>query len=543
MYFYYNYCNIQDIERGKILPDFRVADHAWFKLIEECQASREWGVICVKRRRVGASWKEAGDVLHDSMFNSFYHVGMNSMSEKDSKELFKKVKFIYSNLPDFLRATSRAGNSSMSMDFSFYAKDKSGNRIKRGTQSYITVVSPTPSAFEGMMLNKWICDEAGKVDRLNQLWSFTVPCLMSGARRSGCPVLFGTSGEIDRAGKGLKYMWDNADAYKLKQFFFAGWMGLMHDKYGNDLVEDSIRWIIYERYRMRNLSMKEVNDFIQQFPLNIDEAFKQASEGGLGDPVAIERQLGKLVENPPKAVTGKFVMLSTGEIEWVPSKLGKAIIYEHPEPNLANQYIGGCDPADHDDVFEEASDLSTYIIKKQKGSSSPYIVFEYTDRPAKLNEYYRQTLYALIYYNKAKLLIENNRYRMISWFEDNEHKNLLQATPQGVMRFFSTKMSNNIGVRMNKDVKDYMEGLIEEYVDYYCDLIPSRELLMEFKEYGIKNTDRAMAFGIALIFLKEDKTHVRLSSEDNPAIPSFSYRRINGRIVRYNPRTQTQEKV
>ena len=57
MYFWYNYCWLRDPERGKIRPDFRVIDLEWFKILEECQASKEWGVVSVKRRRIGASWR------------------------------------------------------------------------------------------------------------------------------------------------------------------------------------------------------------------------------------------------------------------------------------------------------------------------------------------------------------------------------------------------------------------------------------------------------------------------------------------------------
>jgi len=68
MYFYYNYCFIEQLGK-KLRPHFRVVDNEWFKLIEACQKSNEWGIICVKRRRVGASWKEAADMLHDCLIH------------------------------------------------------------------------------------------------------------------------------------------------------------------------------------------------------------------------------------------------------------------------------------------------------------------------------------------------------------------------------------------------------------------------------------------------------------------------------------------
>lgn len=537
MYFFFMYGYLLDAERGKIQPDFRVADNLWFTALEECRDSHEYGLVCVKRRRVGASWKEASDVLQDTMFNKYYHVGLNSKTERDSIELFKKVKFIYNNLPDFLRATSKGGNTRMSMDFSFFTKDKTGNKIKAGTQSTLMCVAPTDSAYEGLMLNKWVCDEAGKITNLTQMYAFTEPCLMAGVKRVGVPVLFGTSGEIGFAGKGLKYIWDNHEAYKMKRFFFAGWMGLIHDEKGNDLREEGIRWIIYERYRRQTLDPKQYNDFVQQFPLDVGEAFAQSSAGGLGDGLKINLQMTRLAEEPPKSVKGKFHFdEATNKVVFRPTADGEVIIHEHPIGGLNNAYVAGCDPVDHDNTFTDASNLSLFILKKRVGMEAPKIALEFTAKPDKASAFYEQSLYALIYYNNTKVLIENNRYRMIGWFEERGYKWLLQTTPQGVWKYYSKRMSNSLGIRMTDDVKYYMEELIEDYVEFYVDYIPSRALLQEFLEYGATNTDRVMAFGIALILLKDDRRASSRAEAKSKALPDIKYVTKNGVTMRMYPK-------
>ena len=151
MYFYFNYCYIQAIGK-KIRPKFRVIDAEWFRFVEACQKSNEWGIICVKRRRVGASWKEASDMLHDCIFNKHFKVGMNSKTERDSLELFKKVKFIYENLPAFLRVKATASNTKSALEFSYFVKDANGTKIRRGNESTIIAVAPTDNAYEGQML-------------------------------------------------------------------------------------------------------------------------------------------------------------------------------------------------------------------------------------------------------------------------------------------------------------------------------------------------------------------------------------------------------
>ncbi len=531
MYFFYNFCYMENIKSGRIKPDYRVIDNEWFSFIEKAQKSREWGVVCVKRRRVGASWKEASDVLHDCLFNKHLHVGMNSKSEKDSIHLFAKVKFIYNNLPKELRVKTSASNTKMFLDFSEKFTDEAGNKNKRGNQSDIIIVAPTDSAYEGRMLNKWVCDEAGKIINLPQLWSFTEDCLMQETRREGCPVIFGTSGDVGKDGAGLRDMWENADIYKLRRFFFAGWLGLNCDEYGNDNKEECIRWIIYERRRREKLNTKFYNDYIQKYPLTVEEAFTDNTSFGLGDSIKLKAQRASLVLNPIAQNRGYFKEVH-GKIEFISDRTGHCIIYEQPKPHKRGGYIAGCDPADIDDVHGEVSDLSTYIVATQEGLSQPRIVFEYTDRPRELNRYYDQVAMALRYYNDCKVLIERQKGgRMISYINDLGYKYLLMTQPQEVQRLVAGR-SNSIGVHMNQFALEYGRGVTTEYIDDNYELIPSIPLIEECLAFGTKNTDKAMAFLITMIALKEiNKPYLKNKLTLNNKLPSFKYQKgLDGSI-------------
>jgi hypothetical protein len=532
MYFWFHYVFIKNISGGRIVPEYRVCDHTWFNLEEEVSYTEE-GIICAKRRRGGFSWKVASSALWSAMFKRHSTIGMNSKGERDSIELFKKVKFIYDNLPSFLRATSTAGNAKMHMDFSYFTKDENNNRVKRGVQSNIVCVPPTDTAFEGWMLNWWYCDEGGKIGNLPQMWSYTEDCMMEETVRLGTPVLFGTAGDITKEGIGLIEMWENADAYDLRRFFFGAWMGLYVDEYGNDRKEDVIRWVLYGRKKRENLSNKAQNDFLQKYPLTVAEAFSLAEGGGVGNQAKIVAQIDSLVANPPKVAKGyfKFDVNDPDKVHFIPDSKGFVKIYEHPKP-IQNLYVAGCDPADHDDATNEASDLSLIIRRKQHGTTPPQMVLEYTDRPQKLVDFYSQALMALLYYNKCKVLVERNRFRMISHFDEVGYKYLLATTPQGVIRYGGGKV-NTIGVHMTKDAKIYLEGCIEEDVDDYCEYIPSKDVLEEFRLFGTKNTDRAMAYGLSVMYAKDDKRKTSDSKQVDPRLPKFSYKRgPNGRIIR-----------
>ena len=541
MYFWFHYVFIKNIEGGKIMPEYRVCDHTWFNLEEEVSYSQD-GIICAKRRRAGFSWKVASSALWGAMFKKHSTIGMNSKGERDSIELFKKVKFIYDNLPGFLRATSTAGNAKMHMDFSYFTKDENNNRVKRGVQSNIVCVPPTDTAFEGWMLNWWYCDEGGKIPNLPQMWSYTEDTMMQETVRLGTPVLFGTAGDITKEGIGLIEMWENAEAYDLKRFFFGAWMGLYVDAFGNDRKEDVIRWVLYERKKREGLSNKSQNDFLQKYPLTVAEAFSLAEGGGVGNQAKIVAQIDSLTANPVKESKGYFKadINDPDKIHFVADSKGFVKIYEHPRTVL-NGYVAGCDPADHDDATKEASDLSLVIRRKRIGTSPPQMVMEYTDRPQKLADFYNQAAMALIYYNKTRVLIERNRYRMISHFDENGFKYLLATTPQGVIRYGAGK-TNTIGVHMNTDTKIYLEGCIEEEVDEYCDQIPSKRALQEFRLWGTKNTDLAMAYGLSLMYAKDDRRKTSENTTVDPRLPKFSYKRgPNGRIIRVS--NQPEKKV
>lgn len=530
MYFFYNFCYIQG-QKKKQRPDFRVIDNVWFQTIEACQKSNEWGVICVKRRRVGASWKEAADVLHDCLFNSHFNVGMNSKTERDSIALFNKVKFLYEHLPQFLRIPTTKSNTKNFLDFSYVVKDKNGNKNTKGNFSTVMAVAPTDNAYEGLMLGKWVCDEAGKIKNLATMWQYTEDCLLQETRRVGMPIIFGTAGDIGAEGKDLEYMWRNAAQYKLKKFFFAGWMGLACDEYGNDNKEECIRWIVYERKRREGLRIEELNTFIQKYPLTVPEAFTVTTSAGVGNIVKIKAQQHSLREEPVKKVHGYFSMNAVGKVSWIPDPKGRAIIYEHPQESLESLYLGGCDPADHNDTYDEVSDLCMYIMKRRHGTDPPRIVFEYLDRPSDVTEFYEQAMMASLYYNKAKILIERNRYGMINFFEKSEYKFLLARTPKGVIRVHSGK-TMTYGLMMTPANKEYLKELLAKYIEDYYEFIPSYELLDEFLYFGARNTDRAMSFGICLILLEDYNYPIQTKAQAISKIPHFGFKNVNGKITR-----------
>lgn len=531
-YGWLNYAKLRDPERGKISPDFRTIDLSWFEKIEANQKSKSRGIVCIKRRRVGASSKEAWDAEHDCMINNYFQIGMNSRSEAASRDLFKHVKFIHQNLPDWLRPRATITDKRDALEFGWYEKDASGNKIKKGRQSWINCVAPTDSGHEGQAYSKLIIDEAGKIPNLLTIWGYAEDCLKLNTRRVGLPIIFGTVGDIDKDGLGLKEMWEHHEAYNLDQFAFWGYNGLMCDEFGNDRVEEAIRWIIYERERLKAANKKIRESFLQKYPLCEKDAFNQTSNGGVGDIELINDQLTNLIHNPPECRIGWMRKKPDGVVDFVPNPDGQIIIYELPDHARKNGYTAVVDPADDDDITKsrDTSELGLAITAKSYGLEPPKIVVEYAHRPLKLDEFFEQTAMVLSWYNKTKFLPELNKggWRMLKYFEQH-YPHLLALAPKS---FNSAKggVALMYGVKMTEARKQQMMGLIEDYVDNYCKFIPSKKLLDQFKVFGDKHADDdlAIAFGWCLIVMQADKTVVKTGPSD-PA-PNAGFKKTNGVI-------------
>lgn len=534
-YYYFNHCKIESKTEGFIRPHFRAVDVAWFKAIEDCKGSGK-GIVCIKRRQIGASWKESADVLHDCTFNNGFHVGMNSKSKDDSEMMFDNIRVIHQEVTSELRPTATATNNRERIFFAKKITDANGNPVFIGTRSSIRCVAPTPAAHAGKRYGKLVIDEAGEQSDLLSMWSKSEPCITQDTRRVGVPIIFGTVGDITGAGAGLKRMWEKNESYDFIRFAFWGYHALIIDEYGNDDIENGVRYILYERRKRDGRSRKERDEFFQMFPLYDEDAFLNVSASGVGDQLLVGQRLNKVQKEPPTKHVGYMRRNKDGGVDFVPDNdKGKIIVYEFPKP-LANGYVAAADPADHDDVEKnrDTSNLALAIVKRMFGLEPPKLVLEYVDRPRKLDEFFEQSVMALQWYNNTKVLVEDNRNRMKKYFEDNGYIDLLSNTPRPSKYKFGG-FEKTIGVKMNEDRKQTMMGLIADHIDNYIDTIDSERLLKEFQVFGGEHADDdlAIAFGWALTLLQADRRIAQFRNETKTdQVPN--YKKMNGKIVMVN---------
>lgn len=537
MYFWYNYCYLRNPKRGKILPDFKTINLEWFETIEKYQKTGK-GIVSIKRRRIGASWMEAADALHDASFTPFSQIGMNSKSENDSRNLFKNIKFIHQNLPDWLRATATASDRRDYMEFAKNVKDDSGNKSKKGNQSWILSVAPTATAHEGNAYTKLIMDEGGKYDVM-EMWKYSEDCMMLDTERVGMPIVFGTVGDITKEGKGLMEMWKNNTAYDMVKFGMWGYNGLIVDDFGNDMIEDAVRWIIYTRHKKQSATKKVREAFIQKYPLDENDAFNHVTSGGVGDSKLINEQIINLMGNPPLKRVGWMRKKPNGGVDFVPNPDGQVIIYDLPDHGRSNGFVANCDPIEDDDVEKnrDSSDIAFTIMAKPYGLMPPKLVAEFAMRPPKVDDAFEQIAMLCIWYNNTKVQIEMNKggWRMRKYFETH-YPQLLALAPVSAT---SAKggVEWRIGVKMTAERKQQMMGLIEDYIDNHVKHIPSIRLLEQFKVFGEDHADDdvAVSFGWDLILMQSDKTIVRNREQASTNNPSVTYVKRGNQIVLVTP--------
>lgn len=551
-YGWINYAKIRDPERGKISPEFRVRQEEYFRKIEDLQANPGRGIVGWKRRRFGFSWIAAWDIFHDCFTQQFKQIGMNSKTETDSRRLFGFVKFLHQNMPEQIRPIASVSDRRDYMEFAYWwdkdkqkiVSNKGINTEKRGTQSWIISTSPVPQSHEGAAYSKLLVDEAGKQRDLLELWAYAEDTLVLNTRRVSPAIIMGTVGDIDTDGRGLRELYLNNEVYDLDRFSVAGYHGLIIDEFGNDMIKEAIRFIIYKRHKLKTASRRIFETFKQKYPLCDNDAFNQVSEGGVGNIQLINDQIVRLLTNPPEIRTGWMRPKPDGGADFVPNPEGKIIVYELPDHKRKNGYVAGSDPVDHDDKKKKAgndvSDIALAIVAKPFGAEAPKLVLEYVDRPEKIDSFFEQAAMALMWYNNTKVLTEDNRARMVNYFKVN-YPHLLPLVPASILTAKGGfEMKNS--VTMTEGRKQQMMGLIEDNVDHYSLFIPSIRLLEQFKVFSDLHADDdlAVAYGWALVMLQSDKKAVQLTDQLQKTT-TYRLERVNGLLrptvpISSNPR-------
>lgn len=549
-------------ERSREFPDFYDYDYHYFSGIEEAEEEGKHMVV-LKARGKGYSFKGASMLVRN-----FYHIPESksyAIAAENSYLVGDGILTKAWDLMDFIDEHTawakkrQAVNTKMHRRASILTTDEMGNKIEVGYKSEIMGVSlkNDPNRARGKRGKLILWEEAGSFKDILQAWQIARPSVEEDGVAYGLMIAFGTGGDDSSRFDGLKELFYNPSGYNVKTFnniwdegasgntsgFFIPVYANMSvtdehgnrmfmDKDGNTLKDRALGYVMEERKKVVEgaSDARAIDRYIAENPITPQEACLELT-GNIFPKKELQMQLSAIRTNKKlqnHKQVGDLIWVN-GELMWQQKKsgditkypLGKddktdgsIVIWEHPMKDApSGLYIGGNDPYDFDKAENSTSLGSTFIYKRFQSFEEYYdiIVAEYTGRPSTADEYYENVLKLLTYYN-ARLLYENEKKGLFTYFT-NKHRDYLLADQPDIINDIIGKstVQRRKGIHMTKEIIAYSEILIkdwlnEEYAPGHKNLsrILSEPLLEELIQYNDKgNFDRVRALQCLMIYRQQ----------------------------------------
>lgn len=539
-----------------------------------CEADpRCMGQIYTKCRRSGytnmcsAVLVDEGTQVKDKL------LGIQSKTGKDAQEniFMKKAVFMYRSYPFFFKPI-QDGTTNPRMELAF--REPSKRITKKNTttntgEALNTVInwkSTTNNAYDGEKLHMLYLDEAGKWEKptdIREAWRIERTCLIVGRRIIGKALVGSTVNPMDKGGQQYKGLWDDSNPEErnangrtisgLYRIFIPAHDALegFFDRHGNPIVNDpeglvetldgekvslgAKTFLKNERDSLKG-NARELNEFIRQFPFTPAEAFRDSVESTLFDIGKIYQQIeynNNLYPDP--IVRGNFVWAggqrdtkvvfqpsSTGRwrISWLPSPEDRSIVSESrgkKEPSFKERGCGGVDSYDLDATVDNRGSKGACHIYNKFNMAVPSNMFvaEYVSRPPMAKIFYEDVLMAAVYYGYP-LLIENNKYGIVRYFEERGYDGYVMDRPEHLYSG-STMSSKTKGIPSNsQEIIQAHAHAIEDYIHNHVGLNTDGEMgsmllnrtLEDWVGYKIdKRTkfDLTVSSGLALLAAQKAK--------------------------------------
>ena len=185
VHFMKKYCFIQHPQRGRIQFNLFPFQERVLKLLQENPYS-----IILKSRQLGISTLSAGLSLWLMIFHKDKNILCIATKQETAKNMVTKVKFMYENLPSWLKVDALENN-------------KLNLRLKNGSQIKATSASSDAGRSEAVSL--LIIDEAAFIDNIGEIWASAQQTLATGG---GCIALSTPYG----TGNWFHQTWTRAEA-------------------------------------------------------------------------------------------------------------------------------------------------------------------------------------------------------------------------------------------------------------------------------------------------------------------------------------------
>ena len=544
-YYYLNFYKIlgNSGEKGGrkslIAPWYRDMDREYFNLFETCKDEGK-GMIVIKARDKGFSYMNSGMLAQEYTFYPHNEVGIAAGLQVTADSFFQKVKKGLYNQTNIFRH-SILKDADEVIRAGYRKKNRDGKWEIGGFQSVIHCrTMSNPEVFKGDRLSVMVFEEAGEFKELLNAYMSSKACFMDGDIQFGVPVIGGTGGDIETSSKDFMDMYYNAEAFNLIPMFIPAtqcYHGFFDLKTGISDEKGAKKKLMAERDQLKKSdNQKGFNLHIQNYPLTVEEAFLQTKSSMFNVAKINEQRSAILSEDAVKNQIQKGYLEWDGEemrVQWIPDREGPYKILAHPMTEYKGLDIGGIDSYDQD--YASTDSLGSAIIYRRFYSTdmaSNYVIAEYTERPRTAEEFWDGCLKLAVYYN-AKMLIEFTKIGIIDYFKRMGGMKYMKERPTAA-HSPKTVNRNRYGIQMNKHTKAVMEQYLQKYVEENCEDIYFIDLLDELANYGVRNTDRVIAFGLCLIHdIDIYEKSVKFGESEMKNLGFVYYRRENGRLVPY----------
>ena len=185
VHFMRKYCYIQHPQRGRIQFNLYPFQEKVLTLLRDNPYS-----IVLKSRQLGLSTLSAGYSLWMMLFFKDKNILCIATKQETAKNMVTKVKFMYENLPSWLKVDAAENN-------------KLNLRLKNGSQIKATSASSDAGRSEAVSL--LLIDEAAFIDNIGEIWASAQQTLATGG---GCIALSTPYG----TGNWFHQTWTRAEA-------------------------------------------------------------------------------------------------------------------------------------------------------------------------------------------------------------------------------------------------------------------------------------------------------------------------------------------
>lgn len=566
-YFMLKFCKIKDLERGWLKPWYLDFQHELIERIEYNDSiGRNTGVK--KGRRKGYTYVAIDAILmYDFIFNRGAEFSWSVGDEDTLKASMSMIGDCMSQVHPFFYLNTLVDNSGL---IKFGWEDKANIKEQKlgkinGNMNtfYIELMSQSVEALKGKALKRSIFEEIGKFKNLKDAFNHTKDCWMKGSVQKGTSLLGGTGGSVDKGSRDFMYMVDHAEEFNIDWYMIPATKGYYpfvtgekngpkpNDPGGYSLVEEAQKeWNRVEESLKRQKNKNTLYKFYQNNPTKNEHIFLNLGSG-IFNQVLLE-SAEKLIRVQPLGVSlGDFQLVKNWKeiynrsgwckqlIEFVPSVDGKTKIKYWPEEGNKDD-ISGCDPYTQEKTLTSDSLGANYIYRctsKRHMFDGDRICLEYFDRPERIKTFCEQVLYQILFYDTTLNFEANQSAELVSFFEVKAAAHLLDLRPQAydAVKDKESEASNKYGRSINVATKPILINAISDYIDDNWQNLWSDGLVDELKYFGSKNTDRAMAFGIARLKALERYAIKGIDFVHNEDVDLKSdlpfYKMVDGKIV------------